>query len=108
MEIPTLGGRLKHARMFKGVTQEEASRLLKIKRATLASWEIDRSKPGPDELLKMAQVYNVTADFLLGNEKLIPSTNENITNIELLLDTLKITVSDIENILKNLKHSRKK
>lgn len=45
----------------------EAANKLGVSQPTLSSWESERKSPTIDSVLKMSQLYNVSADFLLGN-----------------------------------------
>ena len=45
----------------------EAAEILGVSQPTLSSWESERKSPTIDSILKMSQLYNVSADFLLGN-----------------------------------------
>lgn len=45
----------------------EAAELLGVSQPTLSSWESGRKSPTIDSVLKMAALYNISTDFLLGN-----------------------------------------
>lgn len=54
---------------LRGLTdrlQGDAARLLGVAQQTLSSWETGRSEPGAEDLGKLADLYNVTADYLIG------------------------------------------
>lgn len=57
-------------RKAHGFSQEEISEILGIKRDTYASWEIGRSSPKNDTLIKLAKIYNVSCDYLLTGENI--------------------------------------
>lgn len=60
----SLGQRIKQA---KGkISQTELSRLLKVDRSTVASWEIDRREPDLATLSRIADLFNVSVDWLAG------------------------------------------
>lgn len=63
-ESKFLGKRLKSLRGTK--TQEEVSEKIGISRASYSHYENDRVEPDAEILSKMADVYNVTVDYLLG------------------------------------------
>jgi len=71
--VSTLGDRLKAARKKRGLTQENAAKLLGVGRATLANWEVGRADPSTDDIRSMARLYNVTADYLLDLEPITHS-----------------------------------
>ncbi len=62
----TLGERLKYNRTKADLTQREVNKTTGINYKTLSNWENDVSKPSPDDLIILANTYNVTTDYLLG------------------------------------------
>ena len=73
--------RLKKLRKDTGLTQVDVASKLGISQQAYASWERGVKKPTQDNLVKIAQVLNVSVDYLVGNseEKL-----DELDNIELL------------------------
>lgn len=59
----------KLARQFKNLKAIEAAELLGVSQPTLSAWETGRKSPSVDSLEKMAVLYDVTTDFLLGREE---------------------------------------
>ena len=57
----------KTARKMCNLKLLEAAEMLGVSQPTLSSWESERKSPTIDSILKMSQLYNVSADFLLGN-----------------------------------------
>ncbi|HHT71967.1 MAG TPA: helix-turn-helix domain-containing protein [Firmicutes bacterium] len=64
--MATLGSRLRSLRTEKHLTQEGVANKLGVARATLASWEIGRREPDNEALTKLAEVFGVSVDYLLG------------------------------------------
>lgn len=62
----TFGTRLKSLRESKKLTQVELASMIHVIRATLANWEIDRATPDADTLQRLADVFGVSTDYLLG------------------------------------------
>lgn len=62
----SLGERLKNARTKKDYTQEHAANLLGITFQALSNYERGVRDPDPEMLKKMADLYNVSTDWLLG------------------------------------------
>lgn len=58
--------RLKKARQDYGLTQVEASKLLKIDKSTLAKYELGQREPNIELLVLIALLYDVSADWLIG------------------------------------------
>lgn len=64
----TIGMRFKQCRTKIGKTQGEVAPDLRIGRAQLANVEGDRSRPGIELLVRAADVFGVSADYLLGRQ----------------------------------------
>lgn len=58
--------RMKEARLLNKMTVEEARAKLEISQPTLSAWEAGRKSPSIESLEKMADLYGVTTDYLLG------------------------------------------
>lgn len=63
-----IGKQLKLLRDLKGKSQQEVCSELNIEQSTLANYENDRRIPKLDILVKMANYYNCSVDFIIGNE----------------------------------------
>ena len=73
--------RLKKLRKDAGLTQVNVSEKLGISQPAYASWERGIKKPTQDNLVKIAQVLNVSVDYLVGNSE---EKVDELDNIELL------------------------
>ena len=73
--------RLKELRKQAQLTQVDVAEKLGISQPAYASWERGAKKPTQENLVKIAQIFNVSIDYLVGNseEKL-----DELDNIELL------------------------
>lgn len=82
--------KFRSARQLKKLKVIEAAELLEISQPTLSAWETGNKAPSVESLEKMADLYGVTTDFLLGrtdsehcfadmvslNKKLLPIMHE--------------------------------
>lgn len=59
---------VKELRELRGLKQEELATIFGLKRSTISSWEVGKSKPDVDTLIKVAQYFNVSIDYLLNYE----------------------------------------
>ncbi len=59
---------LKNLRTRWGISQADLARLLGVGRSTIASYENGTRKPDHETLLQIAACFQVSTDFLLGNE----------------------------------------
>lgn len=62
------GRRLKAAREASGFTQSFVAEKLGVTRQAVGQWESAETSPNPETLRKLADLYNVSADYLLGRE----------------------------------------
>lgn len=65
----TLGARLKEAREQKRLTQMEVAQRLGISNGTLSGYERDYRDPDTDTLSRLANLYDVSIDWLKGRTK---------------------------------------
>ena len=59
---------LMYYRKKKGLSQEKIAEYLEVSRQAVTKWETNTSKPNSDNLIKLAQLFEVDVDTLLGNE----------------------------------------
>ena len=85
------GDRLKELREEKEMTQEELGKLLNVSRQTISGYEAGAIEPSIANLVKLANIFNVSLDYILGRTKERHNLNlENKKNKELLLDLIKV------------------
>lgn len=60
---------LKNARKNAGYSQKELAKLLFVSQQAVAKWEVGSATPSPEMLSKIAELLNVSADFILGREE---------------------------------------
>lgn len=65
MEIK-LSERLKELRKNEKITQAQLSRQLGVAQSNISDWENDVARPEYENLVKLAQIFDVTTDYLLG------------------------------------------
>lgn len=58
--------RIKELRTAKHLTQEELGNILSIQKAAISKYENGRADPSMDILRKMAALFNVSTDYILG------------------------------------------
>jgi repressor LexA len=61
-----LGNRLAALRHLFGLTQEDVAKKLDISRSSYSHYEVGRSEPDIEILKKLAILFNVSSDYLLG------------------------------------------
>ena len=73
--------RLKNLRKEVGLTQVDVAGKLGFSQQAYASWERGVKKPTQENLVKIAQILNVSVDYLVGNSE---KRTDELDNIELL------------------------
>jgi len=82
-----LGERLKKARNNKGLTQIEAAKKLGVTNGALSGYERNYRDPDTNMLKQMAELYEVSLDYLVGNK--IVSNNDSLLSKKDELDISK-------------------
>lgn len=69
----TFGQRLRSLRLAKDLTQAELAKLMGLGESTVSFYEADKRKPDFDTLIKIAEYFDVSTDFILGFKSSMPS-----------------------------------
>lgn len=65
-EKSTLALRLRLLRIASGMKQEEVAEVLGVGRSAYTYYELARSKPDYDALIRLSKLYRVSIDYLVG------------------------------------------
>ena len=95
---------LKELRENQGKSQIDVARETGISQKNLSKYETGKFKPKYETLKKLADYYNVTVAYILGEEKEEPIDDDLNTNIEEFIDKLIAAgiIKDINNIDDNV------
>lgn len=63
-----LGERLKELRKKAGLTQQQVADRVWVSKTTIWYYEQSENDPSPEMIVKLAKVFHVTTDYLLGLE----------------------------------------
>ncbi len=85
---------LKKLRKNKGLTQSELAQFIGITQNSYSYWENDKVKIDNASILKLADFFDVSVDYLLGREEFTP---EELTAG--FTDTRKISITPLEDDL---------
>lgn len=90
------GKRIREVRENAGYNQKEFGSLLNIKQSTLSAYETDRMQPTISALVKIAEMFDVSLDWLCGIEKKVESNDR----VEVLEDFAKAkdVFADLEKV----------
>lgn len=67
MKKVSIGPYLRYYRDRRDLTQNDVAKVLNYSQQTIAKWENSHSTPDPDNLCKLADLYQVSLDDLLGH-----------------------------------------
>ena len=94
---------LKHAREVQNMTQSQVASLLGITSAAYQNYEYGKREPNNTLLCKLAELFHVTTDYLLGREPDEPENSDRLAN-EFNMTALEKKILD--NYLSLPKHMR--
>lgn len=92
-----LGNRLKLIREKKGMKTKELADMINVTPATIANWESGRRAPKTDDLLEIANILDVSLDYLMGR-----TNNEQISIYESEYEDLPLKIEVDKNYLSKL------
>lgn len=64
-----IGSKIKNARIQANFTQEQVAEALSVSRQTISNWETGKTYPDIVSVVKMSDLYNISLDRLLKEEK---------------------------------------
>ena len=64
-----IGDRIRGLRTSHRLSQTELSKLLHVSQQTITKWENGKAEPSSGALAKLAEYFDVSADYLLGSDK---------------------------------------
>ena len=105
MKQMNINEKLKLLRQSKNLTQSEAANLLNISLSSYQKYERDKNSitPSLEALVKLADFYHVTTDYLLGRETGEP---ENIDRLASEFNMTALEKKILDNYLSLPKHMR--
>lgn len=89
----TIGSRIAYLRDQRGWTQEQLAASLGISRAALSHYEKNRREPDTETLTKVADLFAVTIDYLVGRTDLPHGTVD--LDVRQFLDGLELSDAEL-------------
>lgn len=85
------GERLKMLRLNSGMTQTDLAKRLSVTKSVVSYYELHERTPSPEILIKLADIFHVSTDYLLGlnNKKIIDVSDLSDDDLKLLLMTVE-------------------
>ncbi|GAA5361122.1 helix-turn-helix transcriptional regulator [Streptococcus uberis] len=91
-----LNERLKELRKSFKLTQVEMAKKLNISQPAYGDWERGKFEPSPEKLKILANFFNVSTDYLLGNTDIKNPDEINLSDFEILFRKTSNKLSDEE------------
>lgn len=98
-----LNQKIRKLRRSKNLTQTQLSGMLGVAQSTIVSWENGQRKPDIDSLMKMAEIFGVSTDELLGRVPMnyrIEDLTQNVTRPNVRTSSQEPAEPDEETMLK--------
>ena len=102
MDREKIASRLKEARVYSGLSQEQAAKIMGLQRPAISEIEAGKRKVSAEELIQFATLYKVDTSWLLNQE------NESDTFMSeqfkyAARELSKMKKEDVDNLLRLLK-----
>ncbi len=94
--------RLKELREERGLTQKEVSEALKTSQANISRWEKEEMDPAAGFVIRLADFFEVSADYLLGR-----SNDFGNVSVQTTAPALSAEETEILNAFRAMTHSQK-
>lgn len=85
------GDKLRTLRTEAGMTQTDLAKRLNITKSVVSYYELQERTPSPDVLIKLADIFHVSTDYLLGinHKKMIDVSDLSEEDMRFLLITIE-------------------
>ena len=80
--METLRRNIIDERKARDITQQAIALLLNVPVNTFANWEQGRSEPSAEMIVRLADIFQVSTDYLLGHNEIEPANGQGITPLE--------------------------
>ena len=88
------GNTLKKLRLQAGLTQKQLADKMGVTKAVISYYELQERYPSPEVLIKLASIFHVSTDYLLGLDRnntidLAGLNDDDIALVKQLVDSLR-------------------
>ncbi|QUH28296.1 helix-turn-helix domain-containing protein [Vallitalea guaymasensis] len=93
--------RLKALRIKNNMTQEELGKKVNLKKAAISKYENGKLQPNIDMIIKFAEIFGVSVDYISGrSDKLTPISNNKTNNeVDKKLDNFIEEIEKIDGLM---------
>ncbi|HBJ2622353.1 UNVERIFIED_ORG: hypothetical protein B2H98_07065 [Clostridium botulinum] len=96
-----LGKRIKERRLLLGYNQPELAKIMNVSKQTVSNWEKGNRTPDAETLMKLADLFSVSVDFLLGKTNPVGNIKREYNSTDKakeILEVIKKAGINLENI----------
>ncbi|HEF1899108.1 helix-turn-helix domain-containing protein [Bacillus cereus group sp. MYBK108-2] len=97
--MKTFGNIIRDLRKQKGITQKELAKSLQLSESTIGMYERNERQPDYNTLIRIADYFKVSTDFLLGRDFDV-ERNRNDSELDQWLNDIKLAPSQKREELK--------
>lgn len=96
--------RIKECRINSKLSQKYVALSLGVASPSVSNWESGKTKPTPDNYKRLAQLFGVSTDYLMGDEKQLlpdekkPVANSNELDERLVMDLVNLRPDEIQRV----------
>ncbi|WP_027633344.1 helix-turn-helix domain-containing protein [Clostridium hydrogeniformans] len=108
--MKTIGDRIKELREDKCLNQQELGKMFNVHKGTISNWENGKRTPDADMIIKIADYFNVSIDYLLyrTDNPIAKIYNYNLDGNDIEIEINKnyphnLTPQEVENLINQLK-----
>lgn len=94
MEFPE---RLKALRLEANLTQKDMADKFNISQQAYAKWELESANPTKNVITKLASIFNVSVDYLVG--KTDQKNSDEVGEVEMLFRSTSLDMTDEEKLI---------
>ena len=85
------GENLKKLRKRANLSQSDLAKQLNINQYNISYWEIGRSEPNIEQIIKLSEILNVPIDYLLGKNEILTSNDK---DFQIVINHFKQDIED--------------
>lgn len=92
-----LNERIRKLRLERNLSQVDLAKKLNVTKQSVSNWENDNIQPSIEMLVKLAEAFSVSTDYLLGLEdrrylEITGLTDEEVSHIQVVVEDLRSKV----------------
>ncbi|MEE0928954.1 MAG: helix-turn-helix transcriptional regulator [Acutalibacteraceae bacterium] len=89
-----LGDKIREIRLAKKISQVELAKMLDVTKQSVSNWENENIQPSIEMLSKIADVFNISTDFLLSRDDrryldVSGVSEKTIQNLQAIIDEIR-------------------